>query len=147
MVGAAVVQCKPSGYAYRPRQPEQSILRRAVGEHLDAFLRRCAEAERPVPKFVEKELRAFIDCGRMDLGAVRARCPSCGYDRLVPFSCKGRGGICGSCAARRMAETAAHLVDSVLPEAPYRQYVLTVPVPLRCLMGYLCLPQIPSARE
>jgi hypothetical protein len=35
-----------------------------------------------------------------------------------------------------MAETAAHLVDSVLPKAPYRQFVLTVPVPLRYLMAY-----------
>ena len=29
-----------------------------------------------------------------------------------------------------MADTAAHLVDHVLPRAPYRQWVLTVPKPL-----------------
>ena len=40
-------------------------------------------------------------------------------------------GICPSCTARRMADTAAHLVDRVLPRAPYRQWVFTVPKPLR----------------
>jgi len=31
---------------------------------------------------------------------------------LVAFSCKGRG-VCPSCNTRRMAETAAHLVEQV----------------------------------
>jgi len=47
----------------------------------------------------------------------------------VAFSCKGR--ICPSCNARRMAETAAHLVDHVFPPLPVRQWVLSVPKRLR----------------
>jgi hypothetical protein len=39
--------------------------------------------------------------------------------------------LCPSCTARRMADTAAHLVDHVLPRAPYRQWVFTVPRALR----------------
>jgi len=35
---------------------------------------------------------------------------------------KGRA-ICPSCLGRRMADTAAHLVDHVLPQAPYRHAV------------------------
>lgn len=46
---AAIAHPREPVHVYRPRQPEQSILRRAVREHLDAFLRRCAVAERPVP--------------------------------------------------------------------------------------------------
>jgi len=42
-----------------------------------------------------------------------------GCDRLVAFSCKGRA-FCPSCGGRRMADTAAHLVDRVLPEVPVR---------------------------
>lgn len=38
--------------------------------------------------------------------------------------------------ARRMSETAAHLVDSVIPEIPTRQWVLSVPAPLRFLIAY-----------
>ena len=35
-----------------------------------------------------------------------------------------------------MAETAAHLVDHVLPEVPIRQWVLTLPYPLRYRCAY-----------
>jgi hypothetical protein len=35
-----------------------------------------------------------------------------------------------------MADTAAHLVDRVLPRAPYRQWVFTVPKPLRLVMAH-----------
>jgi hypothetical protein len=45
------------------------------------------------------------------------------------------GGFCPSCGARRMVESAAHLVDHVFPEAPARQWVLTFPVPLRFLLA------------
>jgi hypothetical protein len=37
--------------------------------------------------------------------------------------------------ARRMAETAAHLVDHVLPDQPIRQFVLTFPFQLRPLLA------------
>ena len=63
-------------------------------------------------------------------GFLRVHCDACGHDRLVAFSCKGRG-FCPSCGGRRMADTAAHLVDRVLPEVPIRQWVLTLPYPLR----------------
>ncbi|MEI6789710.1 MAG: hypothetical protein WCK42_00830 [Myxococcaceae bacterium] len=35
-----------------------------------------------------------------------------------------------------MSETAAHLVDSVIPYIPARQWVLSFPTPLRYLMAY-----------
>jgi hypothetical protein len=34
-----------------------------------------------------------------------------------------------------MVESAAHLVDHVFPEAPFRQFVLTLPFPLRLLLA------------
>lgn len=56
---------------------------------------------------------------------------------LVAFSCKRRG-FCPSCGARRMAESAALLVDEVLPEQPMRQWVLSFPFQLRFLFGVVC---------
>ena len=50
-------------------------------------------------------------------------CDICGHDRVVAFSCKGRS-VCSSCCGRRMADTAAHLVDRVLPDVPIRQWEL-----------------------
>ena len=49
---------------------------------------------------------------------------ACGHEFLIAFSCKGRG-LCPSCNARRMAETAAHLVEHVFPPLPVRQWVLS----------------------
>jgi hypothetical protein len=34
-----------------------------------------------------------------------------------------------------MAETAAHLVEHVIPRVPVRQWVLSFPIPLRCLFA------------
>jgi len=48
--------------------------------------------------------------------------------------CKGRG-VCPSCNGRRMAQTAAHLVDRVIPPVPVRQWVISVPKRLRCFLA------------
>ena len=44
--------------------------------------------------------------------------------------------LTSSCGGRRMADTAAHLVDRVLPEAPVRQWVLSLPFSLRYRLAY-----------
>jgi len=43
--------------------------------------------------------------------------------------------LCPSCAGRRMAQTAAHLVECVIPWVPTRQWVVSVPMPLRYWMS------------
>ncbi|MBI5543133.1 MAG: transposase zinc-binding domain-containing protein, partial [Deltaproteobacteria bacterium] len=53
-------------------------------------------------------------------GGERGGSGRCGEQTLVGLSCKRRG-FCPSCLGRKMADTAAHLVDRVLPWAPYRQ--------------------------
>jgi len=121
--------------SYARRRPEESVLYGVVQEELETFLARAHERERPVPRFVERELRAFLHCGILAHGFVRARCDECGLDRVVAFSCKGRG-FCPSCGGRRMADTAAHLVDRVLPGVPIRQWVLSLPWRLRYRLAY-----------
>src|SRR5262249_21561336 len=59
---------------------------------------------------------------------------TCQHELLLPFSCKRRG-FCPSCAGRRMAQTAAHLVEGVIPWVPTRQWVVSVPIPLRYWMS------------
>jgi hypothetical protein len=121
--------------AYTPRHPEETVLYTVVREQLETFLARARARERPVPRFVERELRAFLGCGILAHGFVRLRCGACGQERLVAFSCKGRG-FCPSCGGRRMDDTAAHLVDRVLPEVPVRQWVLSLPFALRYRLAY-----------
>ena len=120
---------------YTPRSPEQTLLYRIVGEQLESFLSRARDTGQPAPRFIEQELRAYLRCGVLAHGFLRLHCDACKLDRLVPFSCKRRG-FCPSCGGRRMAETAAHLVDCVLPEVPIRQWVLTLPYPLRYRCAY-----------
>jgi Putative transposase/Transposase zinc-binding domain len=122
----------PSPYA--PRHPEDTLLHQIVREHLETFLARARRCDHPVPRFIERELRAYLECGILARGFLRLHCDACGGDRLVPFSCKGR--ICPSCAGRRMADTAAHLVDRVVPEVPVRQWVLSLPFALRYRLAY-----------
>ncbi|MDM7996286.1 MAG: transposase zinc-binding domain-containing protein [Acidobacteriota bacterium] len=116
--------------AYQPRNPEENPLYGVVSEHLETFLAMQREQDRPVPYFVERELRSFLDCGVPANGFLRVHCDVCRKDRVVPFWCRGRS-VCSSCCGRRMADTAAHRVDRVLPEVPIRQWVLSLPFALR----------------
>jgi hypothetical protein len=126
----------PGLRAYRRRQPERTVLHRVVREHLGTVLdeaRRRNEDGAGYPAFVEREFEKYLACGQLSQGFARLRCPSCGEERLVAFSCKGR--MCPSCWARRAADTAADLVDRVLPEARYRQWVLSFPYGTRFLLA------------
>ena len=71
---------------------------------------------RPLPGFVRAELECFVDCGVLAHGFAVLPCPDCGERLVVAFSCGGRG-FCPSCLGRRMASTAADLVERVLPRA------------------------------
>jgi len=87
-----------------------------------------------LPRYVRKEFDEYLKCGRLEYGFLRLRCDTCQADRLLAFSCKRRG-FCPSCGARRMAESAALLVDEILPHQPMRQWVLSVPFQLRFLFA------------
>jgi hypothetical protein len=75
------------------RNPEENPVYGIVSEHLESFLARQRERDRPVPQFVERELRPFLDCGVLANGFLRVHCNVCRNDRVVPFSCKGRVGM------------------------------------------------------
>ncbi len=118
---------------YQRRRPERSLLHKTVRENLETFLS-VAEANddftHRVPPHVEAAYRNYLKCGILAHGFARAYCDGCGHDFMIAFSCKGRD-ICPSCATRRMVETAAHMVDHVLPRVQFRQWVLSVPKRVR----------------
>ena len=66
----------------------------------------------------------------MQLGDARDVAANLRAQTAEPLSCKGRG-LCPSSNARRMAETVANLVDSVIPPLPLHQWINSVPKPLR----------------
>jgi len=115
---------------YLPRRPQETVLYGLVKEHWRDFVQHACEAyEAPLPNYVVDEFQKFLACGDFAAGFVHVQCTTCGDDMAVAFSCKVRG-LCPSCAGRRMAGSAAHLVDRVLPTTPLRQYVLAFPYEL-----------------
>jgi hypothetical protein len=133
---SALYVAQPTG-AYQPRDPAQSVLYHLVRDHFETFRSQAASLRdgEGLPRFVEREFREFLTCGCLAAGFARFHCDACGHDRLLPFSCKGRG-FCPSCGGRRMAERAAHLVDHVLPDVRVRQWVLSLPYRLRYLLAW-----------
>jgi hypothetical protein len=114
--------------SYKRREPEQTVLHRMFLEHLETFLDRTRTEWSALPKYVERELRGFVECGVLAYGFVRIRCDDCSKSMVTGFSCKGRV-FCPSCTGRRMADTSARLVDDVFPpDVPVRQWVLSLPI-------------------
>ena len=74
------------------------------------------------------------------------RCDASHAEHLVTLSCK-RWGFCPSCGARRMAESAAPLVDVTLTGQPVRQWVFSVPCPLRFLFAQFCRVTVPNGND
>ena len=119
---------------YERRRPEKTPLHKIISENLESWLEWREAAERSVRGYVKDELRGYLECGMLCFGFARARCTGCGQGFVVAFSCKGRG-VCPSCNGRHMAQTAAHLVDHVIPPVPVRQWVISVPKRLRGMLA------------
>ena len=133
---------KQSGHAlgltYTRREPEKTALYQVFHRHLHGFERMWNGGDDGghLPKHVTEELRQYLTCGILTHGFAQMHCDSCHKRHLVGFSCKGRG-FCPSCLGRRMNDGAANLVDHVLPEkVPIRQWVLTLPYPLRYPLAF-----------
>jgi ribosomal protein S27E len=124
----------PDPAAHVRHRPEQTLLYQLVERHYPTFVRLMAEQGSPLPGYVAREFEDYLKCGRLEHGFLRVRCESCHHEKLVAFSCKRRG-FCPSCGARRMVDSAALLVDKVLPKVPLRQWVLSVPFQLRFLFA------------
>src|SRR5215813_8687034 len=122
----------PAVATYAPRDPSGTVLYHVIAEHLETFLASCHDDPdgSGLPAYVEREFYDYLRCGILAHGFLRLGCDTCKQELLVPFSCKRRG-FCPSCAGRRMAQTAAHLVEQVIPWVPTRQWVVSVPIPLR----------------
>lgn len=90
-----------------------------VLNHLETFLG-SLEANPTAKGFTEymkDEFYASLLCGTLAHGFLRLGCDTCKHEMLLAFSGKQRD-VWPSCAGRRMAQTAAHLVEQVIPSLP-----------------------------
>ncbi len=62
---------------YTPRHPEATLLHQVIRDHLETFLARARQLDHSVPRFVEREFRAYLDCGILARGFLRLHCDAC----------------------------------------------------------------------
>ncbi len=110
--------------SYARHVPERALLYALVQAHYPDFIVRLEAEDRPLPEYVREEFETYLRCGVLEHGFLRVVCEQCRAERLVAYSCKKRG-FCPSCGARRMAESARHLVEEVFGPRPVRQWVLS----------------------
>ncbi len=126
----------PAVATYEPRDPSRTVLYKVIADHLETLLAALdADPDATgLPASVQRKFYDDLQCGILAHGFLRLGCDTCQKELLLPFSCKRRG-FCPSCAGRRMAQTAAHLVECVIPWVPTQQWVVSVPLPLRYWMS------------
>ena len=122
---------------YRPRHPERTALYQLFEREGEAY-RQCHEErfepmDGPLRNEAAAAIDAFLECGRFQNGFVRIRCPACGAEHLLAFSCRIRN-LCPSCQMKRAALLAECLVESVLLPIQHVHVVFTIPRSLRGLM-------------
>jgi putative transposase/transposase-like zinc-binding protein len=122
----------PAVATYEPQDPSRTVLYNTIAAHLETFLASLDDDPdaKGLPDYVQREFYDYLQCGILAHGFLRLGCDSCQKEVLLAFSCKRRG-FCPSCSGRRMAQSAAHLVECVMPWVPTRQWVVSVPIPLR----------------
>src|SRR5215471_1825439 len=106
----------PAVPTYAPRDPSHTVLYAVIAEHLETFLALFHDDPNTsgLSAYVQREFYDYLRCGILVHGFLRLGCDTCKHELLVFFSCKRRG-FCPSCAGRRMAQMAAHLVEQVIP--------------------------------
>ena len=124
---------------YRPRHPERTVLYRVLLHYFDRFLTEYEHRfEREYGFFrpiIKEVVERYLDCGNPRCGFARIRCPDCGDEHLLMFSCRTRG-FCPSCHAKRLEEWGEWMREELLFDAPHRQVVFTIPGMLRIFFRY-----------
>jgi len=107
---------------YHPREPKASPLWQILDRYYDDFEKSYPEQFekrygffRPV---IGESVYGFLKCGDLKQGFARIRCPDCGNEQILSFSCKKRC-ICASCMAKRAIVFGHHLNENVFYPVPH----------------------------
>jgi len=69
----------------------QTTLFSIVSDYYLQFIREIEQSGDFLPRFVHQEFEAYLKCGMLEHGFLRAKCDGCRHEHLVAFSCKRRG--------------------------------------------------------
>jgi len=80
---------EPPG-VYRPRRPERSVLHRLLEDRYEEFALvhedRYERTDGPLRPVVRRVVEQYLDCGILEHGFARVRCPRCGAEFFCAFS-------------------------------------------------------------
>ena len=133
------MQANRTAGVYHPRTPRSSPLWHLLDRHFESFKQnydieyiREYGFYRPVISDVVED---YLNCGDLQDGFARVRCPDCHHEYLLAFSCRGRW-FCPSCHAKKVVQFGQHLRENLLHPVPHRQYVFSIPIILRTYFKY-----------
>ena len=121
--------------AYVPRDPSQTLLYQVVADHLGTFLALLdADPDAKGFAYVQREFHDYLQCGVLAHGFLRLGCDTCHKELLGSLQLQAAGDFVLLCRAahgpdRRSPRRAGH------SRVPTRQWVVSVPVPLRYWMA------------
>ena len=122
--------------------PEKTVYYQTVARSWPGVVRDFNVANEKISGHVLSEFDRYFKSGILQRGFVRLKCNGCDEERICAYSCKTRG-LCFSCNARRMEQTALWIDEEVWPNAAARQWVLSFPFQVR--YGLARNPELLSA--
>jgi hypothetical protein len=143
-----VCEAKKGAGFYRARQARQTPFYQLVERFYPEF--KAVYEERYQQRYgfwrpaIDTAVEKVLECGDLQHGFARVRCPDCAHEFFVAYSCRGRC-LCPSCHQKRALQTALWVSQEVCAPVPHRQFVFTIPKRLRIyfrferrLLGELC---------
>ena len=115
---------------YERHRPESTVLYQSVARAWPKIEVEYATSEQSISPHVTSEFERYKRCGILEHGFVRLYCKECDAERVIGFSCKGRG-FCPACGSRRALQKADRIEREVWPRAKARQWVLRFPHQVR----------------
>ena len=101
---------------YERHRPESTVLYQSVARAWPKIEIEYAISEQSMASHVTAEFERYKRCGILEHGFVRLYCKDCQADRVIGFSCKGRG-FCPACGAREALQNAHRIEREVWPRA------------------------------
>jgi hypothetical protein len=110
--------------AYRPRQPERTVLYRVLSQHFERFVQiydeRFAPTRGPLPRGAQEAVNRYLDCGIFAHGVARVRCGIVGMISSLLFR---TSSVC-VCPSSHMKRVPAQRPEPLAHSPPLEEELL-----------------------
>jgi hypothetical protein len=115
--------------------PGDAFLRDVIKRRFPAYLDELAAEGCKLPDFVVREFELALACGDFKTFHATFACQECPHQWKICLRCKRRGW-CPACMVLRQNDRTRFLQERIIGNTPIRQYVLTLPPPLRMVLAF-----------